>query len=622
MYRLQGSIKGFTFDETVTNRTAWVGPNQTGKTSRLEAIALALTGERIGGGKPDALAGPNGGAPWARLDSVGLSDQPLGDACVVVPATGLLAMGPSRLREAVAARFGGGEAFTGEAVLAPPTVLTERQAKVWLEGVGAVRAAIETARRKARENEIAPSPIDVLVDLPGWCRSTKQRLGKERTALEARVQSEREAIAATSASPELLTSLEQELREVEQSEAQWKVGTEARARAERLNEAGAALACDVAQLQIAIDVLRDPSELEQQLAGARDTVAQWETSLSILRAMVELLDRSDSGAGTCPMCEAPFMAEHARAAYNNAIIQHEEHLKGLRSVRDGYQAELDQVARHRRDVEREHARLATEQTRIEEGWKSLGTYPLERAAPRVSSSELRARVQAARNAIAARAATERDAERLEVLKLEQDAVKQIEQLAAKRLRDLIAPSVDALNMALHEASTLRPSGPSCYFDVEQSRFVVIGADDEHRTFAGTSRAAWDGAGAEWAQLNLAIARAWSQGVPSIMLIEFERDLAPLDPLNAHKALESLLAAVDRGELLGVYVATSRQEELPEGFNVIHTLPQPADVVATVGKGTVSIPAPVPATRSVLERVATAAPSTAKPRSKRTTRGRK
>lgn len=557
--KLQGKVKGYEFNDEVTNKTAFVGPNQSGKTSRLEGVVFALEGKRIFGKTAD-LEGPDREAPRATMYGVE-GVVPVGAYSVILPATGLLALGPSKLREAIAARFG---ADVGDAALGAPAVLTERQAGTWKTAVDSVRAAISASRTKARE----PSPVtslDILVDMPGWCRSAKMRFGKEKTALEARITSEREAIAAMGAAPELAPDLEAGLLVADA----WERTSTLRLHRAALEQDADRLSKAVGQLQLRIDAVREPTLLENERTELTGTLSTHDAQ----RAVLTTLRGAIAGAipGCCPICQGPFDTAIALDTYDHAIKTGTESLAAVRKRLDEVHHALTKMRTEHSTIENERIMLSREHARLEEGFKSveagLQGAPTEYNGP--TQSELRAALARIRDAVARRAATERDAERLESIKLEQDATKVVESEAGKRLRDLLAPAVEAFNLALASACALTSS--RCYFDIEECRFFVVGKDEVHRAVGG-DRESNTVSGAEWSQLNLALARAWAagDGARAVLVVEFERDLAAFDPTNIRAALMSLGRAVDEGKLAALFVSTSRAHELPDGFTLVPT----------------------------------------------------
>ena len=186
-------------------------------------------------------------------------------------------------------------------------------------------------------------------------------------------------------------------------------------------------------------------------------------------------------------------------------------------------------------------------------------------APSDDEASLRAQLDEVAKAKAAADRASNIASELRQLKMEQEDTKSVES-ALSAMLDLLLGSVQADAEAA--VNRWMPPGFKAQLTLEDTegkptcRWAVIGSDGRAHPRAAAS-------GAEWAALTVAVACAWTEGLPYRFLLLDDADVAGFNAENIKQMLTMVAKAVEEGKLTQAFVAWSRPAEIPDnGWSVV------------------------------------------------------
>lgn len=569
--------------------TAFLGANFSGKTARLDAIRLALTGKHpVGPHGSDlmelvpenaaslfaTLEGPSGMSTFKlNIDAAkGKAEKPLpaerfglfrelmtdADMENILPAqtmSSLIKLGSTLGREAILKRF-------GDASSVPtPRGLTDAQTALWTEGLTAVKAAAPSADASTQ-----------LAELSSWMRQRKLELGRNAKSLDKLIKDREAQTTATAAGTEQLPQWKKQLVEAEaweraaslrQRKAQIEVEIEAyRTKVAPFNTKDSA--AEVAAHQADIEKNnQETAALEAQLAEARAAVTDSVERLAFGDGLLRCLDIE----GPCVLCGNPeFDRNAARPQIEPRVEQRREQLAALRTKELELGNSLMALIDARRDLEKgfvakgqaeEQAKnvLRQEASRLkaakEENALALQGAPIDYKG--TTAEVLRAQIRSAEvNQVQTRTIDDEVA-KYRKLVAEQEVAKVLEQEATKALSALLARTSEVANATVNK---YMPTGFRASLDLETAKWQMFGTDNRPH---GKSVMA----GSEQGALIVSLALAWTEGAPARFLLLEDDDLAPFSPENLVKLFDALKAAVDDGLLTQVFVAWARPHEIPD-----------------------------------------------------------
>lgn len=350
--RLVGNFK-LAFDEPLSDCTLFVGPNQSGKTSRLLGAQFALVGTAAspvgvhGSAIADEfappgvdrvfaeLSGPEGaarfdlvreGGKWrdparwsvlsGALDAV--SERDRGRLVPMVAAGDLLSLGSDLARRAFVQRFADPDSGFPEPVELAETaatdaleraVLAEKRA-LWDQARAAVAAELRTKRGPSGGETV--DVADVLVSLQKYWASRKRDANAAVRAIEA-ARTERSA-ADQLAGSEVLAELEAKLA----TARAWESTAQVRARVAAVEQQLERYAAELKGAQAALDRLEQDQGHDGKLAELEAAVTKAEVS----PAMSKLITERDAARPLIEDCEAALTEAVKELAAHQAKLEH------------------------------------------------------------------------------------------------------------------------------------------------------------------------------------------------------------------------------------------------------------------------------------------------------------
>ena len=562
--RLVGDVK-IHFDDAIGPATAWIGRNGTGKTSRQEGISLALAGHRLVGKELDGLAPTTGEPIHAALTIRGTTyvyprtkGVPAPPAIRIVrPATWLQGLGPARAREEVVKRWGGPEA---EALLAAPATITPAQQVVWREGLVAVGREIEEARAKHAKKsgdpaDIPSDPSSMIARLESWAHRSKNAVNEQVKALATAIEAARVSLPTT-AGAEDLGRLEGQLERAEK----WERSAVIRERASQLTQDAEAYVKAMAEFGAAPSP-PDRSFHIQCIAKIDEVITADQAALVDAQLFVQKINASP---GYCPCCGVAYDPDDARSRHAGPSSESEARLSEYKRLRVEWRTSLTALEAEATEWEKTRASLSAWYERLTRDNQStsrmLEGLPTQYDGP--PSADLRPLVQGARTAAASRRALEGQAEQLETLRARHAMYRTIETAAKITAGELVRHVSTRMNDAIRAAL------PAQYrdrfaFDLARCQFEMVGQDGSAHGWRDLGRG-------ELYALMLAVAKAWADGAPYVLLLEYETDLAAFDAVTLAAVLEDVASATRRGEIVLAALSSPVGLPLDNGWTVIRT----------------------------------------------------
>lgn len=606
-------MRGFPVDLPLTPLNAIVGPTRRGKSSVLESIELALTGEhQLGATKLKELA-PAGGKLEVELRlqlAEGMEDTAVFRAGTRPPFRPLSSVPPHLLPatcpvNSFAYLLEKGRAITREEILRrfpPPAGLD-----LTLEHVTDPYVLELWATVLERAQPAEGDALDAVVAAGDIIRSDKSRAGTLVSSLERQ---RADAARATAEAPLRvydIPALERELSDATRREGEASARLQAAQRVAQLQASVASLRDQLAQFQ---DPECSLEELQTRLESAQTALNHARNSPpdgELVDSLDELVNRqADAQAAlnraqrllelaelaveweldACPLCSAEQFAPGAcrdRAAwsvYDRTSVLDSAKAAVLAAREAGLAASTEwrQRVREAEQVVREWERAYVETQRYLARWAEVGqalavAEERLRGAEDVSPAELRAAEARPAHIVQGELELARRLER------GRDLARNLEEqyLAAVRLSEALsvldAASAGVLNRAVlavkdyveQQANVLCPAGYRVELEVTDTRcgWRMLGADGEPHQ-AGVA------SGSESVMILLGAADAASVDCPVRVLNLDDAQLGPFrtDPQVLQLLLAQLQQAVSSGRYTMINVAGLREDEIPPGWNII------------------------------------------------------
>lgn len=613
--------------ERLAPLTAWCGRNRSGKTSRIDAITLALTGKHAVGphgvdlielgvqNTPSLfaeLSGPDGKTEWKLAIENGKAKKPgpplrVGriadlikdeDLEHILPAqsmASLIRLGTPLTREAIFSRFGQLNDIR------TPRGLNEDQLKLWAEGL-----------KEVREADAKADTAEQLSALNAWMRRKKLALGKELNALEAIATKKEEAMAPAAAGAEQLPEWKKQLAVAEAWErasaararkAAIDAATDSyRARGRPLIEEEKTLVANAAKhteliKQLETDratILSQVSAIEEQIKTETFYLAGGEWVTECLHRGIKAAEAAGTTTSPCLVCSNPDFEPavaleqvlprvEARKASIQALYKKKAQVEASAAEVTAKISALqsEQAAVHA-DFETRKAALRLEYAQLtaqrEENALALVGAPATYEGP--TSVELRSRIESVSVINTKQVAVDEDLIKVRQLKTARDTAKVLEEEAAKLLNQLLKQTADAAQAAVNK---YMPAGFRAKLDTDSVAWTVIGTD-------GRAHPKGAMAASEKGSLLVALALAWTEGQAARFVILEEEETAGFEPETLRGVLDALRDAQADGLITQVFMTSFRPHELPDyihkiwvgGVGLTEGEPAPAPV---------SVPAP-------------------------------
>jgi hypothetical protein len=624
--RLRANVKG-PIDDQLAPITAFCGENRTGKTARIDAIRLALTGKHPAGphgtdlielvpeGAPGLfceLDGPSGKTSFivevegGKAKKPGVSERSdllkasIGEKDLehILPMQSmrtLIDLGSTLGREEIFKRFG---SITS---VPQPRGLSDGQKGMWTQGLGEVKGE----KPKADSAEI-------LSLVGAWMRKKKLALGREITALDKLIKEREGAIAKNTAGAEELPKFQAQLKQA----AAWENAGHLRARKAEIEKEVEAYRLRVkpyieakenrpaedtatteedtkrqhaiAELKTDIIALKAKSkdELITLKAKAKEELKLLMGGEFLMRCCDNGVAAADAeGKTTCILCgSAGWVPSQTKSANENRVLARAE------SVKKADEAVTDAERNFETMIMAAENKFEQAQ-RVYQAWKNendVRRRRIENEESSIRAEAQRIKTQQEENARALEGVPESyegpNANDLRAqIKLLEDATTLARQLDndIARLRELHIQqdmakvleqeAMKELQMLLTRTSeaahstvnTYMPGGFRAEINLETAKWCVVGRD-------GRPHGRGIMAGSERGALVPALALGWTEGAPARFVILDDDDLAPFSPVNLRKVFDALKDAIDDGLLTQVFVTSSRPHELPDYVHKVVT----------------------------------------------------
>lgn len=647
---LAGNTKS-RFEHRLTSKCiAFVGKNRRGKTARLDAVRLALTGKHpvgphgtdlfelapenalslsaalrgpgdlksefrveVEGGKPrKPPEKPDRGGSLKAIEAMPGSDKLFENMMPTLSMRDLI-RGSTLTREAVFRRWGD---ITS---LPTPRGLTEEQLELWRKG----RDEVKASKPKA---DVA----EVLSGMSAYFRKVKLEKGREIKALEKLLKERDEKLAPAAAGAEDLPRLKEQLQAAEA----WERTATLRVRKAEI-EAEAAAYRERVQPYVEADKLRaqkDSELAEQRRAkqGAIDTLVSSLEELAKTRAakvtefdeqvkkqvfyltggewLMECIHTlegkaDESGHAACVLCGNRCHVETLKKQVAPRVQARRLAVEKLYKERDQALATLDEEQRALETSRRKaEAELRAWESGVEE----------ERRQEENAKTQLRMEYNRIRSARDENELALKDVPDLytgpasavvrATIKALEDAETASKQLDAemKKLREL---AIEQQLYQLLEQEAARELNTLLARTAETANAAVNRYMPEgFRAVLSVEEAQWhvvgmDGrahgrkvmSGSEFGALVPALACAWTEGAPARYVLLDDEDLAPFDPENLALLLSSLKDAIEDGLLTQVFLAWSRAHEIPDDWGQKIYVDSPAPALAEPPASTAIVP---------------------------------
>lgn len=591
--RVEGNIKGGV-QAKLGPCTAIVSPrNRAGKTAVLDAFRFALTGAHPIGPHAADLMGltGDGSLPHAALrggsfasahftkgkKSVShevtgplaeLTDEQRKNLLPLSAARDLLTLGSAKAREALFARFGGGVTTAPE-----PVGLDAQQKALYQQALANVSGDV----------------VEKLAGAGTWIRSHKRALSEQLKATEA--EKERlhaELASAGAATDDVVRALEDKLEQwalyrssavVRDNLAQTERDLNAAIDAfTALGEAPVSREELTAQLgqeaeQHGSKVSHDKwMQLKEQLEKESKRAKLLETILTLRKALhgqpcfVCASEFHGDTSGIVRMGEEALAAEQGRLAeLQGAVDAQEKDAWAKAQEWSNYAAAVwaawEQKTRTYNQLGMRVKVCMDAFNRDKATAEKVGSLEV----PDEDEHTLKSRLDSLKLAQARQDAVEEVSQRIRDLKDQQGDCKAVEVVLEHTLTKLL----DGVKTQAEEAvNRWMPKGFKAELCLEnedgkpECRWEVVGSDGKPHRKGALS-------GAEWAALSVAIACAWTEGMPYRYLLLDDADIAGFNPENLKATLNMVAEAVWSGKLTQALVAWSRPEEIPsEGWSVV------------------------------------------------------
>lgn len=544
--------------------TAIVGANQSTKTAVLDAYRLALTGKHpIGSTAADVyeLAAPNQSGLYAALHTDDgrkityqlsatdgkptspvhdtfevfgkLSDEQAEQLLPLIPI-GTMLRSPSATQEELLRRFGG-----DRAVPEPSATLAATQLSLWREVVAEARNVIGGN----------PDATLVLSEMGACLRSRKARKSKEASALERTITDRAAQTGEEVAGVEQIPVLERQLQRAQA----WERST-------TLRERRAQLEALLAQPEPAT-IKRDLSAAQQAVDAAQQQLQQLNKQRQLATAVVELANAS---VDQCRLCKNGSLT----APRKQQLLAAPETIAGaMQRAQQAVQVALAQQQQVTQQAEQEqaaHRQWQQTRARAQGELDGLKAAMAQAQMPDVYSGPpaltLTKEIASLRAAQASKQLLAADSTKLRDLRIELEDIKVLERealrLTTQLLRHVSDTATEAVNkhMPADLRATLEITPKKCHWR-------VIGTDGRAHKQGGMS-------GREFGSLCIALALAWVADAPVRVLLLEDTELGCFDSRNLGVLLDTIYAAVDRGELTQALVVWSRGHEIPANWHKI------------------------------------------------------
>lgn len=591
---VEGNIKGGV-QTKLGPCTAIVSPhNRAGKTAVLDAFRFALTGTHPIGPHAADLTGltADGNLPHATLQGGSfmsayftkgkksvthevtgrlavLSDEERKNLLPLSATRDLLSLGSAKAREALFARFGDGVKTAPE-----PVGLDAQQKALYQQAL----------------TQVSGDVVEKLAGAGTWIRSHKRTLSEQLKATEA--EKERlhaELASAGAATDDVVRALEAKLEQwalyrssavvrgnFTQSESDLNAAIDAFTAFGPAPLSREEFAAHVEQLPL----MRESREAHDEWKRLKESLEKESKRAKLLETILTL--RKALGAQQpCFVCASQFhgdtsgivrMAEEALAAEQSRLSELlstvDAREKAAWEIAKGWEEQAKSAWAHWEERTRTYNQLGMRVKACMDAFnrdKATAENVGALEVPDEDEHTLRARLDAVKLAQARQDAVEEVSQRIRDLKDQQGDCKAVETV----LEHLLSKLLDGVKEKAEEAvNRWMPEGFRAALCLEsddgkpECRWEVIGSDGKPHRKGALS-------GAEWAALSVAIACAWTEGMPYRYLLLDDADIAGFNPENLKATLNMVSKAVGEGRLTQALVAWSRPAEIPsEGWSVV------------------------------------------------------
>lgn len=587
---VSSNIKGGV-DTSLGSCTAVVSPaNRAGKTAVLDSIRYALTGEHPIGAHYADLCGltADGSAPWAKLrnatseqvvshipggkksvaheDGLGLTDSQRAGLLPLSSIRDLLTMGTAKAREELFRRFGAGPNLS-----VVPSELDDEQVVLWQKALAASHAS---------------DPAEKLAAAGEWIRKEKRRISTEIKSLEG----EKDRLLENSDfdPADEIKALQDKLKAAELADKHAGLLARRAKLHQELSDAinaFAALPKPLTEEEFHDNPALVATKLATELAlkGAREASAaciEASNGLDMAKQVLTLRQALEGGCVVCGQGEPANIAALVESA-KQYVAAMEAKMQPLRLAREQAEAAYVNAKNHetsesvRLQVEwrnsiREYEAQQERLTRMGQEYKQLeatlaAVGVTDSPADEATQREWMQEIADLQEQAAARKRTADVRRQMRELARLQEDVKTVESVIGDTLNDMVAGVSQKAAAAVNK---WMPEGFTAALRLEDTegkpvcRWEVVGSD-------GASHPRGAASGAEWAALTVALACAWTEGLPYRFLLLDDADLTGFSAANVRNVLDTVRKAVQAGELTQAFVAWSRPEEVPEeGWTVV------------------------------------------------------
>lgn len=576
--KLMGNVKAQRPDVTLGRKTIITGPNQSGKTSHLSAIELALTGKHPGcnSRQPETfIALSREGSLHAELVGEGdlravldVAQDIKGKYQIAHVVEGLpdpealrdlftgggyVSAGPDRMRELMFKRF---SVLKGRP---KPAVMDETLKGLW--------AAADSQCKST-------DPTDYLTEIRKRLDKMKRDFNAQHRYVTGKIKEAQGFLAEAGAGHELLPQLEAQLVEARAFESLATARDLLATRKGRLSALESSLAGKKAALAAEEEAVQRSKAAQagkvQRVAALRDQAEKLRegrhdltTKVSRLGALCDLIEAAQAaGHQGCICCGGG----RAPLDWNAKRLKREEELGKSLQESDKIKAEIEEIIaglggllqQHESKITMLKSEIGTIESTIATTQQAISD--LEKSLEKTSSyegpsaAELQSQVNTARDA-------QNKAQQLEGWLVEADSLKRQSE-GAKHLQaatgDLQKNALVALVKSAQEAVNAKLFGFTARYDLDRHTWEVKGSDGLFHDKVTMS-------GAELTALELALTRVFQEDAPfKIVILDKDRDLGGLSAENFRKLCDSLSEMVDSAEIHQVVVTWINPAEAPEG----------------------------------------------------------
>lgn len=574
--------------------TAFVGENESGKTSALDAVRLALTGKHPAGlpelipAKADRLfarvEGPAGSFEFAvakaalkskKLDAPQrkglLANFDEDDLKHIMPTVSIGDMlegwGATRTRAAVITRF---LQLPG---VPAPEAMSDAQQSLW-------ENALQELTVDENGESIDIDPTEVLAGIRKWMHSVQLKKSKEKTFIEEQIQTLSPQVSEEAAGDELIPELEEKLKQAQR----WEEQAENREKLKAEEETFEALKQEAVALNEKTKAQQERREkleaLEQRIAGVinesqaivaeqRAEGEKFQAKLNRGKVVKSLLDAMVAhNVNQCPVCFHHSEAEHVKQRAEDMaklVAERQEDYemaqKDLQSTLGGVDEREAEVFRAKQayantvsEIERQKEALRNRanavKTRIEA--LKMAVSDVEYIGP--SSTEIEEKIEALRAADAKKRQLQSLSTQKAQVTATHEAVTKLKAEAQRLMQETLQQIQATAEAAVNK---YMPPGFKASLDLEGTNCEWRAVSKKDGRPHGKSAS-----GAQKCALVIALALAWTEDAPIRILLIDDKELHGFSAANVKAFLEMVKQHVDSGALTQAFVAWSRPDEIP------------------------------------------------------------